>query len=569
MELAFYFSGEAPHERMGSATEVKGRKRPTKAICGAEEKKESTGVLSHEICEPSFTPLQDAQYLALAARATNDAVRIWDVRTGALFWPQGLQSLLGYSTQDAETHVRFWKEKIHPADRARATASIADALRSSSEHWSEEYRFCRADGSYALLLERALIIRDRCGIAHRFVGSLMDITARKQLQDQVLRSQKMEAFGQLAGGVAHDFNNFLTTILGYSDLALDSLGTKSKAARHVIEIREAAGRAATLTSQLMAFSRKNPLEPRVVEVNSVISHLERSLLRLLGKNISVVCHLHHDEGGTHIRVDPGQLTQVLLNLAVNARDAMQGSGKFQIETSSITIESADDEQLSLDDLAPGPYAVISVIDAGVGMDEQTKAHLFEPFFTTKAEGSGLGLATSYGIIRQSGGAIRIESEVGKGTTVRIFLPKVAAPEHTYRKRNGRMPTGSETIIVLEDDISVRHMSIRLLRGLGYDVIEAATIDDAQRVFTESNDRKIHLLLTDLVMPQTDGRNFAGWLRTASPETRVIFASSYLRESFATADRPDPEMFFLAKPFTSEQLACKVREALDQAPLVSL
>ena len=223
----------------------------------------------------------------------------------------------------------------------------------------------------------------------------------------------------------------------------------------------------------------------------------------------------------------------------------------------------------LDELAPGPYVLISVIDGGVGMDEQTKAHLFEPFFTTKAEGSGLGLATSYGIIRQSGGAIQIESELGKGTTVRIFLPKVAAPERTYRKRNGRMPTGTETIIVLEDDISVRHMSIRLLRGLGYDVIEAATIDDAQRVFTESTDRKIHLLLTDMVMPQTSGRNFADWLRTASPETRVIFASSYLQESLEPAEQPDPEMFFLAKPFTSEQLACKVREALDQAPLVRL
>ena len=551
--------------------EVKGGKEPTTAICSAQAKKESTGALDHEIREPSFAtaPLQDAQYPALAARATNDAVRIWDVRSGALYWPQGLESLLGYTAQDTETHVRFWKEKIHPADRARATASIAEALRSSSEHWSGEYRFCRADGSYALLLERALIVRDRSGMAQRFVGSLMDITARKQLQDQVLRSQKMEAFGQLAGGVAHDFNNFLTTILGYSDLALDSLGTKSKAARHVIEIREAAGRAATLTSQLMAFSRKNPLEPRVVEVNSVISHMERSLLRLLGENISVVCHLHHDEAGAHIRVDPGQLTQVLLNLAVNARDAMQGSGKFRIETSTVTIESSDEEQMSLDELAPGPYVLISVIDGGVGMDEQTKAHLFEPFFTTKAEGSGLGLATSYGIIRQSGGAIQIESELGKGTTVRIFLPKVAAPERTYRKRNGRMPTGTETIIVLEDDISVRHMSIRLLRGLGYDVIEAATIDDAQRVFTESNDRKIHLLLTDMAMPQTSGRNFADWLRTASPETRVIFASSYLQESFGTADRPDPEMFFLAKPFTSEQLACKVREALDQAPLVRL
>jgi two-component system, cell cycle sensor histidine kinase and response regulator CckA len=554
---------------MRSATEVKGTKGSKAATTGAQTKTASTEVLSHEIRQPPPTSIPSTQYLALVARATNDAVRIWDVKTGDLRWPQGLQSLFGYTSSDTDDRVSFWKEKIHPEDRARATASIAEALRSSSDHWSGEYRFCRADGSYALLLERALILRDRAGIAQQFVGSLMDITARKQLQDQVLRSQKMEAFGQLAGGVAHDFNNFLTTILGYSDLALDSLGERSKAGRHVAEIREAAGRASALTGQLMAFSRKNPLEPRVVELNSVILNMERSLLRLLGENISVVCHLHRDNGSAHIRVDPGQLTQVLINLAVNARDAMQGNGKLIIETSTVTIESAREDGVSLQELEPGVYAVISVIDSGPGMDEESKAHLFEPFFTTKPEGSGLGLATSYGIIRQSGGSIQIESEPNHGTTVQIYLPKVAAPERHYGKRSGKMPTGTETIIVLEDDINVRHMSIRLLRNLGYDVIEAPTIEDARRVFTEQPDRKVHLLLTDMVMPRMSGRTFADWLRTTSPETRVLFASGYLRESLDPTERPDPEMFFLAKPFTSEQLAGKVREALDQAPLVRL
>ena len=554
---------------MQSARELTGAEKPTDGIRDAKPEKESAEVLTHEICQPSpaTSPLQSPQYFALVARATNDAVRIWNVKSGALSWPQGLGSMLGYTSFDTDTHIGFWKDKVHPEDRVRATASIAEALRGSGEHWSGEYRFRRADGSYAELLERALIVRNRAGIAEHFVGCLMDITTRKQLQDHVLRSQKMEAFGQLAGGVAHDFNNFLTTILGYSDLALDSLGAKSKAASHVNEIREAAGRASTLTSQLLAFSRKHPLEPRVVEVNSVILNMERSLLRLLGENISAVCHLHQEEQGAHIRVDPGQLTQVLLNLAVNARDAMHDNGQLVLETATVTLQSID--EMSLQELAPGDYVLLSVIDNGTGMDEETKAHLFEPFFTTKAEGSGLGLATSYGIIRQSGGSIQIESELNKGTIVRIYLPKVAPPAGNYRKRNGRMPTGTETIIVLEDDISVRHMSVRLLRGLGYDVIEAATIDDAQRVFTDEQHRKVHLLLTDMVMPQMSGRSFADWLRTASPETRVIFASGYLQESLGQGERPDPEMFFLAKPFTSEQLASKVREALDQAPLVRL
>jgi two-component system, cell cycle sensor histidine kinase and response regulator CckA len=556
---------------MRSATELKRADQPTAATGSAQSNKKSAEVLSHEICQPSpaIPPLQNAQHLALVARATNDAVRIWDVKTGALSWPQGLESLLGHAPSAAENRISFWEEKIHPEDRTRAAASIAEALRGGSEHWSGEYRFRRGDGTYAHLLERALIVRDSTGAAQQLIGSLMDITARKQLQDQLLRSQKMEAFGQLAGGAAHDFNNFLTTILGYSDLALDSIGPKSKAASHIMEIREAAARASTLTGQLLAFSRKHPLAPRVVAVNSVILNMERSLLRLLGENISVVCHLHRDQDGTHIRVDPGQLTQVLLNLAVNARDAMQGQGQLVLETSSVTIQPAEESELPLQELAPGDYVVISVADNGVGMDEETKAHLFEPFFTTKAEGSGLGLATSYGIIRQSGGSIQIESALNKGTIVRIYLPKVSAPAGSYRKRNGKMPIGTETIIVLEDDISVRHMSVRVLRSLGYDVIEAAAIDDAQRVFTNQDERKIHLLLTDMVMPQMSGRSFADWLRTASPETRVLFASGYLEESLGPGERPDPEMFFLAKPFTSEQLAHKVREALDQAPLVRL
>lgn len=555
---------------MQSATEFKAAKEPTKATGRAKSKTNAPEVLNHENCQPSsaISSLQDAQYFTLVARATNDAVRVWDVKTGALAWPQGLESLLGYTPIPTDNRISFWEEKIHPEDCARATTSIAEALRTSAEHWSGEYRFRREDGSYAHLLERALIVRDPAGAAQQFVGSLMDITARKQLQDQLIRSQKMEAFGQLAGGAAHDFNNFLTTILGYSDLALDSLGAKSKAARHITEIREAAGRASTLTSQLLAFSRKHPLEPRIVEVNSVISNMERSLLRLLGEGISVVCRLHRDKEGAHIRVDPSQLTQVLLNIAVNARDAMHDDGQLILETSSVVLNPNADNELGLQELTPGDYVLISVTDNGTGMDENAKAHLFEPFFSTKDEGSGLGLATSYGIIRQSGGSIQIESETNKGTTVKIYLPKVPAPERSYRRRNGKMPTGTETILVLEDDISVRHMSVRVLRSLGYDVIEAATGDDAQRLIAQGTG-KIHLLLTDMVMPQMSGRRFADWLRTTSPETRVLFASGYLEESLGSEDRLDPEMFFLAKPFNSEQLAEKIREALDRAPLVRL
>jgi signal transduction histidine kinase/CheY-like chemotaxis protein len=415
------------------------------------------------------------------------------------------------------------------------------------------------------LLERALILRDTNGVAIRLVGSLMDVTARKQLQDQLVRSQKMEAFGQLAAGVAHDFNNFLTTILGYSDLLLDELGMKGAIANHISEIRSAAGRASVLTAQLLAFSRKHPLAPRTLEVNSLITNLDRSLLRLLGEDISVQCHLDRGKDGIYTKVDPGQLTQIILNLVVNARDAMRYGGRLTLETSTVTIE-APEEQLSLQELVPGDYVCISVTDNGVGMSDDVKQHLFEPFFTTKDEGrgSGLGLATSYGIVRQSGGHICVDSELGRGTTVKILLPKVEAPPPPSYKKPGanKMPTGVESILVLEDDISVRHISVRVLRGLGYDVIEAANGDDAQQLIGQSADKKIDLLLTDMVMPHMSGRHFADWLRKTSPHTKVVFISGYLEESLHPGDRRDQEMFFLPKPFDSEQLAQKIREALD-------
>jgi PAS domain S-box-containing protein len=510
---------------------------------------------------------QGHDYLQIVARATNDAVRDWDIIGGTLSWPQGLENLLGYSHPNNALDFRFWQEGVHPADRTRVATSMGEAIAATTDHWSGEYRFRRADGEYLQLLERAVITRDSSGRALRLVGSLMDITARKQLQDQLCRSQKMEAFGQLAAGVAHDFNNFLTTILGYSDLVLCEAGIKGAIASHVGEIRGAAGRASALANQLLAFSRKQALEPHVVEVNTLVQNMERSLLRLLGDNITVVCHLHREKAGVHIKVDPGQLTQIILNLAVNARDAMRGGGRLTLETATVVIAIQDErESTAQDELPSGEYVVISVIDTGVGMNDEVMGHLFEPFFTTKNEGtgSGLGLATSYGIVRQSGGRIRIESELGKGTCVKIYLPKVPAPPPpSYKKpADRRLPVGTESILVLEDDISVRHMSVRILRNLGYQVVEAANGDDAQRLFSADAGRKIHLLLTDMVMPQMSGRFFADWLRKVSPDTKVVFVSGYLEESLHPGDRLENGTFFLPKPFDPEQLAKTVRQVLD-------
>jgi len=497
-------------------------------------------------------PAKGADYHQLVARATNDAVRDWDLGSGSLAWPQGLDTLLGYSPGKSDPTIAFWEGQIHGADGSRTATSIRDAIKSKAEYWSGEYRFRHAKGHYLQLLERALIIRDGRGQAMRFIGVLMDVTARKQLHDQLSHSQKMEAFGQLAGGVAHDFNNFLTAILGYSDLLVAEVEGRGTGAKYLSEIRSAAGRAASLTKQLLTFSRREPLEPRVLEVNKIVHDLERSMLRLLGENISVLCELMPEK--KYIKVDPDQFTQIIINLAVNARDAMPAGGTLVLKTEAIYSDGKSPAELP-----PGKYVGISVIDNGMGMTPEAKEHLFEPFFTTKDPryGSGLGLATCYGIIRQSGGHINIESELGKGTAVRIFLPEVSAPPLIQYRKRPKLPSGTETILVVEDDISVRHVAVRTLRMLGYNVLEAFRADEAKRLI-ECN--VVNLLLTDIVLPDMSGCDFADWTRANSPSTQILLTSGYLPE--ITLNSPGSGLPFLSKPFDPEQLAESVRASLD-------
>jgi two-component system, cell cycle sensor histidine kinase and response regulator CckA len=380
-------------------------------------------------------PATSADYFEVVGQATNDAIRDWDVRAGALTWPWGLKSLLGYEACADCAEIGFWFRQIHPDDLARIQDSLEQAFASPVERWSEEYRFRRADGRYLDILERALILRDANGAAVRLAGPMMDVSAHKQLQAEACRSQRMEAFAQLAGGVAHDFNNFLTTILGYSDLLLSESSVKGRVGTQIKEIRASANRASALTNQLLAFSRRQALEPSVFEVNGLITNLERSLRRVLGDNISLECQLRQQERGAQVKVDAGQLTQIILNLALNARDAMPQGGRLTIATSSVEVTPESTSSSFGPDLSPGDYIVIAVTDNGHGMSDETKAHLFEPFFTTKkAQSSGLGLATSYGIVRQSGGHICAESTVGRGTTFRIFLPRHAAELETLKRK---------------------------------------------------------------------------------------------------------------------------------------
>jgi len=384
---------------------------------------------------------------------------------------------------------------------------------------------------------------------------------RVRLEEQFRQSQKMEAVGRLAGGVAHDFNNLLTVITGYSDLLLAGRDLKYSQRTALEEIRRSSERGCQLTHQLLAFSRRQPLEPRILEVNKHLIQMDKMLRRLIGEDVELVVIPAASRDA--VEADAGRLEQVIMNLVVNARDAMPDGGKLTIETGSVQL----DEAFSAKELGvkPGPHVTISITDTGTGMDKETQSHLFEPFFTTKerGRGTGLGLATAYGIIRQSGGAIGMISELGKGTTARIYLPLVElkAEPHVEPDAPVAARSGAETILLIEDEARVRKLIVGLLRGRGYKVLEAARSDEAIRL-ARAHKGPIHLAVVDVVMPEMSGPEVIRHIAERRPEMRVLFISGYTDEAIVHHKIGETGAAFLSKPFLPEALARKVREVLD-------
>jgi len=391
---------------------------------------------------------------------------------------------------------------------------------------------------------------------------MRDASGRKALEEQLRQAQRLEAVGRLAGGVAHDFNNILTAIDGYNDMLLDSLDPDDARRFDALEVKRAAERAADLTRQLLAFSRRQVLQPRVIDLNELVPDLESLLRRTIGEDVSL--ETLYAESHALVKADRGQLEQVLMNLAVNARDAMPDGGRLTIQTGSVTLAGPLAETL---ELPAGAYVELTVRDTGVGMDDQTRAQVFEPFFTTKAsgEGTGLGLATAYGIVRQSGGQIRVESEPGRGTAFHVLLPVAPAGEAPAPSRGERErpKSGSETMLLVEDEDMVRRLARLSLERRGYRVLEAAGADEALRLAAEF-DEPIHLLLTDIVMPGMNGRALAERLAGDRPETRVLFMSGYPDDAIVRHGISEADVAFLEKPFSPDDLAEKVREVLDTA-----
>ncbi len=429
----------------------------------------------------------------------------------------------------------------------------------SGATWRGEIQNRRKNGEFYWASATIAPVKDESGAITNFVAIQEDVTERHSLEAQLRQAQKMEAVGRLAGGVAHDFNNLLTVITSYSQLLLEDMARADPRRADLEEIQRAATGAAGLTRQLLAFSRQQVLEPRVLNLNDVLSAAGKMLQRLLGEDVSLQMTLAPSLG--NVKADPGQIEQVIMNLAVNARDAMPDGGKLTIETGNTDLDAAYAAQHSV--VAPGSYVMITVTDTGLGMDEATKARLFEPFFTTKekGKGTGLGLATVYGIVKQSNGFIWVYSESGHGTSFKVYLPRVGeAPAVAAEARPLLTNRGSETILLAEDASGVRAVSEEILTRLGYTVLVASD-GRAALELAAAHRGPIHLLVTDVIMPEMSGRQLADRLRQQRPSLKVLFVSGYTDDAIVRHGILEPGIAFLQKPFTPLTLARKVREAL--------
>lgn len=473
-------------------------------------------------------------------------------------WNPSAERIFGFSQNEMLGRYAF--DSIVP-EKSRATANkISQQIAAGRMDAHGEFTNITKDGTSITCEWHNTPMFDESG---KFVGLLslaLDVSARKKLEAQLLQSQKMEAIGQLAGGVAHDFNNLLTVIFGYSEMVMADPGASSSIHNSAKLINESAERAAGLTGQLLAFSRKTMLQPKVLDVNAVVAETSAMLRRLIGEDVVFSTKLQRQI--ERIRVDPGQLTQVLMNLSVNARDAMPKGGTLTIETQNV--ELSDEYASTHADCKAGPHVMLALTDTGTGMTADVLAHIFEPFYTTKevGKGTGLGLATVFGIVRQSGGCINVYSEPGIGSTFKIYFPALRGVNAI---ENGSAPPisrgGGETVLLVEDDGAVRRLATAALAKFGYVVLAASTGDEALKIADQQGDA-IDLLLTDVIMPGISGPKLVTTLRERSPQLKAVFMSGYTDDAVVRHGLLAADVAFLQKPFTPAGLAQKIRQVLD-------
>jgi PAS domain S-box-containing protein len=532
-----------------------------------------------------------------------DAI-VWEADAATLrfsFVSQRAQTVFGFPTDRWLDEPDFFSKRIHPEDRVKVMAKCRAALARGEDH-ELEYRALTAAGEIVWLRDIVHVVPDTPGNASQLRGLTVDLTDLKRAdealrtsEDQLRQAQKMDAVGKLAGGIAHDFNNLLMVIRGDGDLILRRLPPNHPLRKNAEGIREAADQAATLTRQLLAFSRKQVLAPKVLDLNGIVAGMQTMLQRLIGETINLVTVPEATLG--RVKADPGQIEQVIMNLAVNARDAMQDGGRLMIRTTNVRAGEAPPLPGAASPPA-GPHVLLEVSDSGTGMDANTQAHLFEPFFTTKepGKGTGLGLSTVYGIVEQSGGSVTVETELGRGTTFRIYLPQVeasapAAPAAAPAARPAPaaappapapepvraavaplepaivsevVPQRAETILLVEDALRVRAVVREILEMNGYNILEARHGVEALEI-SERHRGPIHLMVTDVVMPQMSGRELAQRLQPVRPDMKVLYMSGYTDDAIVRHGVLGAGIAFLSKPFTPDALALKVREVLDTEP----
>ena len=494
-------------------------------------------------------------------RATSDVIWDWDIATGVIWRSEGALAVFGYGPDALLTENGTWRQSVHPEDRERTLNAIQAVLDGLVESWSGEYRFQRADGSYANVSDRAFLIRDAEGNPMRMVGAMVDVTERRKLEAQLRQAQRLEAIGQLTGGVAHDFNNLLTVILGNSEMLAERLAVQPDLQRLAAMTEKAAQRGAELTNRLLAFARRQPLDPKSTNIGVLVSDMNGLLRRTLGEQFEI--EFVHREGLWDALIDAAQLENALLNLCINARDAMVDGGRMTIETANAHLD--DDYAAQHADVTAGAYVMIAVSDTGSGMDAETIAHAFEPFFTTKdvGKGSGLGLSMVYGFVKQSRGHLKIYSELGHGTTVKLYLPRAVADAGQVQAPPQTMagPAGAEQILVVEDDDLVRAHVTGLLTSLGYRV---TAVEDGQKGLDALKQGDFDLLFTDVVMPGgMGGRQLADAAKILKPDLPVLFTSGYTENAIVHHGKLDPGVNLLQKPYRRQDLAEKVRGALDE------
>jgi len=474
-----------------------------------------------------------------------------------------IESILGFAPAEWLAEPMNWMNHIHADDREIALAAER-RFQETHELFQAEYRMFARDGRVLWFRDEGVMLHETSDRGLLMQGVMYDITGHKRLEDQLRHSQKMEAVGQLAGGVAHDFNNLLMLIQAHNERLRHRLAAGEPAHEDALEIERAVTRAASLTRQLLAFSRKQVLDAKVLNLNTVLTDVVRMLDRLIPNHIEVRTVQAAALG--RIKADPGQIEQMILNLAVNARDAMPRAGRLTLETKNVEVDEA--YARAYEGVPIGKFVMLAVSDTGVGMDSQTQARIFEPFFTTKepGKGTGLGLATVYGVVKQMGGAIWVRSEPGQGTSFDIYLPQVDATEERPAPEARTLlvaaPSGTETVLLVEDQDGIRDLVREFLQRKGYEVLQATDGDQALRIADEHKD-PIHLLVTDIVMPNVGGRELARLLTQARPHMKVLFMSGYPDHASLSGEAGGEPAAVLQKPFMLDTLARKVRGLLDE------